>query len=60
MIKRPPGRPRLAADEDSVPVHLTMTASQYDETCQRAKRDRMTVPERIRRDVAAVQKKNSK
>jgi len=52
MEKRP-GRPRLDDDDDSVPVHLTLTARQYDAVYERARRERVSVPEIIRRDVHA-------
>jgi hypothetical protein len=57
---RPPGRPKLDAADDSVPVHLTLTARDYNTTYERARLARVSVPEIIRRDVKAAQKKNSK
>lgn len=57
---RPPGRPPLDDDDESVPVHLTLTASDYDEAYQRAQQAGVSVPEIIRRDVKAAQKKNPK
>jgi len=52
MKRTNPGRPRLDDDDDSVDVHLKLTASHYDELCRRAGEDRISVPERIRRDLA--------
>lgn len=45
------GRPPLDDDDDSVPVHLTLTSAVYDELHSRARRDRVSVPERVRRDL---------
>lgn len=60
-MKRAPGRPPLDDDADSVPVHVKMTETQYDDTYQRARRARVTVPEQIRRDVReASEKRNLK
>jgi hypothetical protein len=59
-MRRSPGRPPLDDDEESVPVCVVMTTTQYDETYARAQRERVTVPERIRRDVQAASKKYSK
>jgi len=60
-MKKTPGRPRLDDDDESVPVHVTMTTRQYNETYARAQQARVSVPEIIRRDVtAATQKKNAK
>jgi hypothetical protein len=50
-MKNRPGRPRLDENDESVGVHVQMTAKQYDDVYSRAQRDRVTVPERIRRDV---------
>ena len=58
-MKKTPGRPPLDDSDDSVPVHLTITARQYDDLFARAQRDRVSVPEVIRRDLQA-QKKNAK
>jgi len=45
------GRPALDPDEESVPVHVRMPATVYDDVYARARLDRVTVPERIRRDI---------
>jgi hypothetical protein len=47
-MKRP-GRPPLDAEDPSVDVHLRLPAKQYDEAFERAQRERVTVPELIRR-----------
>lgn len=43
------GHPRLDDDDESVPVHLTLPSRQYDDLYERARRDRVSVPEVIRR-----------
>lgn len=48
------GRPPLDADEASVPVHLTVTARMYDDAYRRAQAARVSVPEILRRDLAAT------
>jgi len=61
MTKRPPGHPPLDDDDDSVPIHVKMTTTQYDDTYRRARRARVSVPEQIRRDVReASEKRNPK
>ncbi len=45
------GRPPLDETDPSVDVHVKMSSKQYDATYQRAQRERVTVPEMIRRDV---------
>lgn len=54
MADRRGGRPPLQAGDPSVSVHLRVPSSQYDAAYQRAQRDRMTVPEVIRREWAAA------
>jgi len=51
MKRTNPGRPRLDDEDDSVDVHLTLTASHYDDLYRRAEEDRISVQERIRRDL---------
>ena len=46
---RGPGRPPLDPDDPSVPVCLKHPSRQYDEAYHRAQRDRISVPEVIRR-----------
>jgi hypothetical protein len=62
MKRTGPGRPRVDDTDESVPVHLTLPARQYDEIYQRASAGRVSVQEQIRRDMqrASAQKKNSK
>jgi len=57
-MKRP-GRPRLDPTAHTVPVHLKLSAAQYDATWRRAQRDGVTVPERIRRDITAAQNRKT-
>ncbi len=59
-MKKTPGRPPLDEDDDSVSVHLKMTAAQYDDTYARAAAARVSVQEIIRRDVEAATKRNTK
>jgi hypothetical protein len=61
-MKRSPGRPPLDDDDESVPVHVQMTHTLYQHTSRRAKAERVTVQEIIRRDVQAASRelKNSK
>jgi hypothetical protein len=47
------GRPPLSDDGDSVPVHVKLSPRDYDETYRRARRDRVSVPEQIRRELHA-------
>jgi len=56
-MKRTPGRPPLDDDDESVDVHVRMPSKQYDETYRRARGSRMTVPERIRRDLLDAAKR---
>jgi hypothetical protein len=52
MGTRRPGRPPLDKDdEDSVSVHVRLSPREYDAAYQRAQRDRVTVPESIRRQL---------
>jgi hypothetical protein len=59
-MKRKRGRPRLASDDESVPVHLTLPSREYDLAYALARRDRISVPEVLRRAFRRAQKKNSK
>jgi hypothetical protein len=47
-MKRP-GRPKLQDPDRSVDLHFRLPAKQYDAAYQQARRDRLTVPEWIRR-----------
>ncbi len=53
MTKRRPGRPSVDADDQSVYVGVTLTAAQYDDLCQKAIREEVSLPEVIRRELAA-------
>jgi hypothetical protein len=50
-MKRP-GRPRLALDDDSVPLSVRLTAKQYEATQKQAAADRMTMAEWVRQMLA--------
>lgn len=52
-MKRPPGRPPLDDDDPSVQVNVMMPSKKYDELYRRARLERTTVPEIIRRKLAA-------
>jgi hypothetical protein len=52
MIARRPGRPSVDPAAASVHVGVTLTAAQYGELCQKARRDDISVPEVIRRELA--------
>jgi hypothetical protein len=45
------GRPPLARDDVSVPVHVKLPSRQYDEFDRRARAARVSVPEILRRDL---------
>lgn len=53
-MKRAPGRPPLDVDDPSVHVGVTMPSKQYDDLCERALRDHVSVPEIIRRDLDEI------
>lgn len=48
-MKRPPGRPPLDKDDPSVEVCVTLPSKKYDDLYERARQERTTVPELIRR-----------
>ncbi len=52
MTSRRPGRPSVDREDASVYVGVTLTAAQYDEFCQKALREDVSVPEVIRRELA--------
>jgi hypothetical protein len=58
-VKRSPGRPPLDDEDTSVYVGVTVTAKTFDDLCARARRDQVSVPEIIRRDLDK-QKKSKK
>ena len=47
-----PGRPPLQRGDPSVSVHVRVPSSQYDRLDQRAKAERVNIPELIRRRMA--------
>jgi hypothetical protein len=51
-MKRPPGRPPLDQSDTSVKVSISLPLQQFDSICERARTDGISVPERIRRDLA--------
>jgi len=53
------GRHRVDDRDHSVGVHVVLSVTQYDDLYRRARLDGISVPERIRRDIA-VAKKNAK
>ena len=52
MKRSRPGRPALDKDDPSVIVSVRMPSRQFDAYCQRARREEVSVPEIIRRDLA--------
>jgi hypothetical protein len=54
---RPPGRPPLDDDDESVPVSTRMPTRQYNDLYERAQAARVSVAEQLRRDAAAASKK---
>lgn len=48
---RSPGRPPLDPHDPSVRVGLSLPSKRYDDLCERALRERVSVPEIIRRDL---------
>jgi hypothetical protein len=53
-VPRRIGRPPIDVDDDSVPVHLKMPGRAYDVLWRRAQRERCSVPELIRRELAVA------
>jgi hypothetical protein len=48
-VKRPPGRPPLAAKSTSADVHLTLSAADFDRADKHAKQKREKLQDLIRR-----------
>lgn len=48
---RPPGRPRLDPESDSVNIHFRLGSKDYDQTLQRAQQQRESLADYIRRCV---------
>jgi len=58
--KKAPGRPRVDADDETVPTMTRLPSRQWDALYRRAQSSRVTVAEQLRRDVAAATKRNQK
>jgi hypothetical protein len=54
---RPPGRPPLDDDDESVSVSTRMPSRQFNDLYERAQGARVSVAEQLRRDAAAAAKK---
>jgi len=52
MKRTPPGRPPLDRDDPSVKVSISLPSKQFDGYCDRARREDVSVPTIIRRDLA--------
>ena len=48
------GHPRLDPDDESVDIHLKLPSRQYDRLYLKAKEERMTIPEVIRRALREI------
>ncbi len=59
-MKRTRGRPPLDDNDPSVQVAVRMPSKQYDELCERALQQRVSLPEIIRRDLQQQQKRTQK
>jgi hypothetical protein len=57
---RPPGRPRLDENDESVPVSTRMPSRQYNDLYDRAQSARVSLAEQLRRDAAAAKKRIEK
>ena len=51
---RRPGRPNLVDGERTAAVNVRLPVSQFDKACGRATRERVTLPELLRRGLARV------
>jgi hypothetical protein len=51
---RRPGRPPLDPDDPSVPVHVKLPSKQYDLLYERARQERTTIPELVRRALRVI------
>jgi hypothetical protein len=51
---RRPGRPPLDDNDESVGVHVRLPSREYDAVYEKARRERVTVPEVIRRAVRSL------
>ena len=55
-MTRKPGRPPLDDYDPSTTVTLRVASKDYDDLYSRARRERISVPELIRRDLRKVEK----
>jgi hypothetical protein len=59
-VPRRNGRPPIDNDDDdSVPICVRVKPKQYDDLYARAQRDRVSIPERVRRDLKAAKDRSS-
>ena len=49
-----PGRPPLVEGDTTTPVTIRVPSKEYDRACERATRDRVNVPDIIRRGLSRV------
>lgn len=56
MKRSVPGRPPLDDNDPSVYVGVSLPSKQFDEYCKRARREDVSVPEIIRRDLQQQKK----
>jgi hypothetical protein len=52
-MTRPPGRPPIADKDESIPVTVRVSSTQYDKMFAAAERDRVSIAEWIRRRTRA-------
>lgn len=58
MKPLPAGRPRVDPDDDSVQVTVTLPARQYDAYATTARRDALSIPAVIRRELARLRRRD--
>jgi hypothetical protein len=49
-----PGRPRLVEDDTTTPVTVRVPSKEYDRACERARTERVNLPDIIRRGLSRV------
>jgi hypothetical protein len=59
-MKRTAGRPPLDDHDPSTPICLKVPSKQFDELADRARRERVSIQEVIRRDLLHEPKRNPK